>query len=163
MKVKQKMGSETFDLNEQPHENEGGGLNYVLLQKDCKNICRTKVYDLPIEVPIIWSVTAFVPIKAYQKSDFPKFLLLPYPEDSRQKSEWGKFMRFLSENKRAAIARCGSSTFHILAPEPDECSSFPHAVLLYECGQNGPGDCKHMAGTSGMGFSVMSLENNSFR
>jgi hypothetical protein len=28
----------------------GGGLNYVLLQKDCKNICRTKVYDLPIEV-----------------------------------------------------------------------------------------------------------------
>ncbi|KAL5652262.1 hypothetical protein ACJX0J_037720, partial [Zea mays] len=163
--VKQKMGSETFDLNEQPHENEGGGLNYVLLQKDCKNICRTKVYDLPIEVPIIWSVTAFVPIKAYQKSDFPKFLLLPYPEDSRQKSEWGKFMRFLSENKRAAIARCGSSTFHILAPEPDECSSFPHAVLLYECGQNGPGDCKHMAGTSGkrVNSNVMNASKRPFK
>ncbi|PWZ07216.1 MORC family CW-type zinc finger protein 3 [Zea mays] len=245
------MGSETFDLNEQPHENEGGGLNYVLLQKDCKNICRTKVYDLPIEVPIIWSVAAFVPIKAYQKSDFPKFLLLPYPEDSRQKSEWGKFMRFLSENKRyiptsgeppttttparhniclcdllplggfgnhpswmvlevylqksahgfpwsrslatlrmgfytmgylllsttkksgeegmtallAAIARCGSSTFHILAPEPDECSSFPHAVLLYECGQNGPGDCKHMAGTSGkrVNSNVMNASKRPFK
>ncbi|XP_066372244.1 uncharacterized protein [Miscanthus floridulus] len=143
------MGSETFDLNEQPHENQGGNLNYVLLQKDCKNICRTKVCDLPIEVPAIWPIISFVPTKAYQKSDLPKFLLLPDPEDGRQKSEWGKFMRFLSDNKRAAIARCGSSTFHILAPEPDECSNFPHAVLLYECGQNGPGDCKQMARTPG--------------
>lgn len=28
----------------------GGSLDYVFLQKDCKNICRAKVYDLPIEV-----------------------------------------------------------------------------------------------------------------
>jgi hypothetical protein len=63
---------------------------------------------------------------------------------------------------KAAIARCGSSTFHILAPEPDECSNFPHAVLLYECGQNGPGDCKQMARTSGEGSAVLPLERNSF-
>lgn len=28
----------------------GGGLNYVLLQKDSKNICRTKVCDIPVKV-----------------------------------------------------------------------------------------------------------------
>ncbi|GJN38846.1 hypothetical protein PR202_gb27924 [Eleusine coracana subsp. coracana] len=60
------MRSEAFDLNEQRNENQdayyckilpeectfmvGGTLNYVLLQKDSKNICRTKVCDLPIEV-----------------------------------------------------------------------------------------------------------------
>lgn len=63
---------------------------------------------------------------------------------------------------KAAISRFGSSTFHILAPEPDEGSNFSHAVLLYECGQNGLGDCKQMARTSGEGFAVLPLENNSF-
>ncbi|XP_039807350.1 MORC family CW-type zinc finger protein 3-like isoform X2 [Panicum virgatum] len=143
------MGSVTFDLNEQQHENRGGSLHYVLLQKDCKNICRTKVCDLPIEVPSIWSIISFMPIKAYQKRDLPTFSLLPDPEDGRQKTEWGKFTRFLSDNKKAAIARCGSSTFHILPPQSDECSNFSHAVLLYECGQNGPGDCNQIAVTSG--------------
>ncbi|PVH47527.1 hypothetical protein PAHAL_4G080600 [Panicum hallii] len=90
-----------------------------------------------------------MPTKAYQKSDLPKFSLLPDPQDGRQKTEWGKFMHFLSDYKKAAIARCGSSTFHILPPQSDECSNFSHAVLLYECGQNGPGDCNQMAGTSG--------------
>ncbi|CAN6216292.1 unnamed protein product [Urochloa humidicola] len=142
------MGCETLDLNEQPYD-RGDSLNYVLLQKDGKNICRTKVWDLPVDVPFIWSLIAFVPTKAYQKSVFPKFSLLPYPEDGKQKAEWGKFMHFLSDNKKAAVARCGSSTFHILAPQPDEYSNFSHAVLLYECGQNGPGDCKEMARTSG--------------
>ncbi|XP_062229277.1 uncharacterized protein LOC133927042 [Phragmites australis] len=142
------MVSEAFDLNEQPHDNRGGSLNYVLLQKDSKNICRTKVCDLPIEVPFIWSIISFVPTKAYQRRDFPKFSLLPDPEDGRQKYEWGKFMRHLSDNKKAGIVRCGSSTFHILAPQPDERPNFSHAVLMYECGQNGPGDFKWMAGLS---------------
>jgi len=53
---------------------------------------------------------------------------------------------------KAAIARCGSSTFHILPPQSDECSNFSHAVLLYECGQNDPGDCNQIAVTSGEGF-----------
>ena len=53
---------------------------------------------------------------------------------------------------KAAIARCGSSTFHILPPQSEECSNFSHAVLLYECGRSGPGDCNQMAGTSGEGF-----------
>lgn len=143
------MGSDTFDLNEKPHENQGGHLNYVLLQKDCRNICRTKVCDLPIEVPSIWSIVSFVSTKAYKENDFPKFSLFPDPENSHQKFEWGKFMRFLSDNKKAAIARCGSSTFHILASQPDEFSNFSYAVLLYRCGQNRPGDHKQMAGTSG--------------
>ena len=52
---------------------------------------------------------------------------------------------------KAAIARCGSSTFHILPPQSEECSNFSHAVLLYECGRSGPGDCNQMAGTSGEG------------
>ncbi|KAF8687781.1 hypothetical protein HU200_042717 [Digitaria exilis] len=144
------MGSVTFDLIEQqPHENRGGSFSCVLLQKDRKNICRTKICDLPIEVPFVWPLISFIPTKAYQKSVLPKFSLLPYPEDGRQKHEWGKFMRFLWDNKKAAIARCGSSTFHILASQPDECLNFSHAELLYESGQNGSGDCKQMEGTSG--------------
>ncbi|TVU08199.1 hypothetical protein EJB05_41591, partial [Eragrostis curvula] len=142
------MGSEAFDLNEQPNKNRGASWTYVLLQKDSKNICRTKVCDLPIEVPFIWPIVSFVPTKAYERRDFPKLSLLPYPEDRKQKAEWGKFMQFLSDNKKAAIVRCGSSTFHILAPQPDESPDFSHAVLMFECGQNGPEDCKQTPGLS---------------
>ncbi|KAK3130843.1 hypothetical protein QOZ80_6BG0498700 [Eleusine coracana subsp. coracana] len=42
-------------------------------------------------------------------------------------------MRFLWDNKKAAIVKCGSSTFHILAPQPDEHPNFSHAVLMFEC------------------------------
>jgi len=44
-----------------------------------------------------------MPTKAYQKRDLPKFSLLPDPEDGHQNSEWGKFMRFLSDNKKVNI------------------------------------------------------------
>jgi len=53
--------------------------------------------------PSIWSIISFMPIKAYQKRDLPTFSLLPDPEDGRQKTEWGKFMRFLSDNKKVNI------------------------------------------------------------
>ena len=64
----------------------------------------TVLYNITIILsfcrPTIWPIISFVPTKAYQKSDFPKFSLLPDPEDGRQKFERGKFMRFLSDNKR---------------------------------------------------------------
>jgi hypothetical protein len=44
-----------------------------------------------------------MPTKAYQKSDLPKFSLLPDPQDGRQKTEWGKFMHFLSDYKKVNI------------------------------------------------------------
>nr|CAB3470890.1 unnamed protein product [Digitaria exilis] len=104
----EKMGSVTFDLIEQqPHENRGGSFSCVLLQKDRKNICRTKICDLPIEVPFVWPLISFIPTKAYQKSVLPKFSLLPYPEDGRQKHEWGKFMRFLWDNKKTGAMKLG--------------------------------------------------------
>jgi len=53
--------------------------------------------------PFIWSIISFMPTKAYQKRDLPKFSLLPDPEDGHQNSEWGKFMRFLSDNKKVNI------------------------------------------------------------
>ncbi|KAL6873478.1 hypothetical protein ACP4OV_013560 [Aristida adscensionis] len=142
------MGTPAIDLNEAPHENQGGSLNYVLLQKDSKNICRTKVCDLPIKVPFVWSVIKFVPTTVYQQSDFPKYSLLPAPEDGKQDYEWGMFMRFLWDRKKAAIVRFGSSTFHILAPQSNERPNFSHAVVMYERGQNDPEDCKQMEGTS---------------
>nr|CAB3468446.1 unnamed protein product [Digitaria exilis] len=85
----------------------GGSFSCVLLQKDRKNICRTKICDLPIEVPFVWPLISFMPTKAYQKSVFPKFSLLPYPEDGRQKHEWGKFMRFLWDNKKTGAMKLG--------------------------------------------------------
>jgi hypothetical protein len=57
--------------------------------------------------PPSWSIISFKPSKAIQKSAFPKFLLLPDPQDGHQKAEWGKFMRFLSDNKKVNI-------FHIV-------------------------------------------------
>ncbi|KAL6603819.1 hypothetical protein ACP70R_044180 [Stipagrostis hirtigluma subsp. patula] len=143
------MGNSAFDLNEAPHENRGGSLNYVLLQKDSKDICRTKVCDLPTEVPSVWSIIKFVPAKTCQQSDFPKYSLFPAPEHAHQDSEWGKFMRFLWDRQKAAIVTFGSSTFHILAPQSDERPNFSHAVVIYERKQNdGLEACKEMVGTS---------------
>uniref|UniRef100_A0A0E0C932 CW-type domain-containing protein n=1 Tax=Oryza meridionalis TaxID=40149 RepID=A0A0E0C932_9ORYZ len=140
------MAGETLDLNEPPHENQGGGLNYVLLQKDSKNICRTKVCDIPVKVPSVWSIVRFVPTKVYQQCDFLKFSLLPEPEDDRQNIEWGKFMRFLWDNQRVAVVRFSSFALHIFPPQSDERPNFSHAVVMYE--QKDPGDCKPMAGVS---------------
>ncbi|RLM55709.1 hypothetical protein C2845_PM10G16370, partial [Panicum miliaceum] len=98
--------------------------------------------------PFVWSITKFEATKICQQSDFPKFSLLPAPEDGRQNSEWDRFMRYLQDSKKAGIVTFGSSTFHILAPQPDEHTTFSYAVLIYERGQNGPGDCKPMGGQS---------------
>ncbi|KQK17640.1 hypothetical protein BRADI_1g35820v3 [Brachypodium distachyon] len=145
--VKRKKSGEAIDLNEPPHKNQGIRLKHILLQKDSKNICRTKVCGDPIEVPSLWSIIEFVPTKVYELKIFPKFSLLPDPEDDRQKSEWPKFMRFLSHNKRAAVVIYGSLTFHIFAPQSDG-HDFSHAVILYETERKEPGICKRMAGIS---------------
>lgn len=50
--------------------------------------------------PLDWSISKFEPTKICQQSDFPKFSLLPAPEDSRQNFEWNRFMRFLRDNKK---------------------------------------------------------------
>uniref|UniRef100_A0A3B6TVM2 CW-type domain-containing protein n=1 Tax=Triticum aestivum TaxID=4565 RepID=A0A3B6TVM2_WHEAT len=42
----------------------GVRLSHVLLQKDCKNICRTKACDVSIELPSLWSISNFVSSKA---------------------------------------------------------------------------------------------------
>uniref|UniRef100_A0ACD5WTM1 Uncharacterized protein n=2 Tax=Avena sativa TaxID=4498 RepID=A0ACD5WTM1_AVESA len=112
----------------------------VLLQKDSKNICRTKVCDTAIELPSVWSISHFLSTKVYDLCNFRKFSLLPDPEDDHQNKEWGKFMHFLSHNQRAGIVRCESMTFHILAPQSRE-----HAVILYETEQKDPGSGKTMA------------------
>ncbi|KAL6603820.1 hypothetical protein ACP70R_044181 [Stipagrostis hirtigluma subsp. patula] len=144
------MGSGSFGFdNKTRHKNQGASSNYVLLQKDCKNICRARVCDLlPIEVPFEWPIVKFVPANACQKSACSRFSLLPAPEDSRQNLEWGKFMRFLWDHKRAGIVAFGSSTLHILASQPDENTKFARAELMYEHEQNVSGDCKQTAGTS---------------
>uniref|UniRef100_J3MFY0 CW-type domain-containing protein n=1 Tax=Oryza brachyantha TaxID=4533 RepID=J3MFY0_ORYBR len=140
------MTHETLDLNEQPNKNQGGSLNYILLQKDSKNICRTKVCDIPIKVPSIWSIIRFVPTKVYQQRDFLKFSLLPDPEDDRQNIEWGKFMRFLWDNQRVAVVSFSSFALHIFPPQSHELPNFSHAVVMYE--QKDPGDSKPMSGVS---------------
>ncbi|GJM97963.1 hypothetical protein PR202_ga14932 [Eleusine coracana subsp. coracana] len=134
-------------MNEPPRTNQGGSLSYVLLQKEFRDICHAKVYGLPIKVPFVGSLIEFVSVKAYRRIDFPKFSLLPAPEDSHQDLEWKRFISYLWLNRKAAIVTFGSSTFHILPSQPDEHTNFPHAVLMYEHEQNDPGRCKKL-GTS---------------
>uniref|UniRef100_A0ACD6AG44 Uncharacterized protein n=1 Tax=Avena sativa TaxID=4498 RepID=A0ACD6AG44_AVESA len=136
MEVKRKKQEEAIDLNEPPYKYEGVR---VLLQKDSKIICRTKVCETTIELPPVWSISHFVSTKVYKLCNFQKFSLLPDPEDDRQNKEWGKFMHFLSQNQRAGIVRSKSMTFHILAPQSRE-----HAVILYETEQKDPGIGKMM-------------------
>ncbi|KAF7103106.1 hypothetical protein CFC21_104135 [Triticum aestivum] len=139
---------EGIDLNEPPHRNRGVGLSHVLLQKDCKNICRTKACDVSIELPSLWSISNFVSSKVYELNNFLKFSLYPDPEDARQSSEWGKFIHFLWHNKRAGIVRHGSFTFHILPAQSEERPNYSHAVILYETERKDPVICKRRTGIS---------------
>ncbi|KAM3192653.1 hypothetical protein ACQJBY_069703 [Aegilops geniculata] len=139
---------EGIDLNEPPHRNRGVRLSHVLLQKDCKNICRTKACDVSIELPSLWSISNFVSSKVYELNNFLKFSLYPDPEDARQSSEWGKFMHFLWHNKRAGIVRHGSFTFHILPAQSEERPNYSHAVILYETERKDPVICKRRTGIS---------------
>ncbi|KAM0883527.1 hypothetical protein ACQ4PT_031577 [Festuca glaucescens] len=134
---------EAIDLNEPPHRNEGVR---VLLQKDSKNICRTKVRDTLIELPSAWSISHFESAKLYQPCNFLQFSLVPDPEDDRQNKEWRKFMHFLWHNQRAGIVRDDSMTFHILAPQSHEHPNYSHAVILYNTEQKDRGIRKTMAG-----------------
>ncbi|VAI78560.1 MORC family CW-type zinc finger protein 3-like isoform X2 [Triticum dicoccoides] len=126
----------------------GVRLSHVLLQKDCKNICRTKACDVSIELPSLWSISNFVSSKVYELNNFLKFSLYPDPEDARQSSEWGKFMHFLWHNKRAGIVRHGSFTFHILPAQSEERPNYSHAVILYETERKDPVICKRRTGIS---------------
>ncbi|KAI4971139.1 hypothetical protein ZWY2020_002053 [Hordeum vulgare] len=139
---------EGIDLNEPPHKNRGVRLSHVLLQKDCKNICRTKACDVSIELPSLWSISNFVSSKVYELNNFTNFSLYPDPEDARQSSEWGKFMHFLWHNQRAGIVRHGSFTFHILPAQSEERPNYSHAVILYETEQKDAVICKRRTGIS---------------
>ncbi|WVZ79374.1 hypothetical protein U9M48_026956 [Paspalum notatum var. saurae] len=145
---KKDMGGGSFDLNEEPYEDRGRRSDYVLLQKDSKNICCAEVYDLPFKVPLVWSIVKFMPNEAYQRSDFSKFSLRSAPEDDHQGREWERFMCYLRDSKKAATVTFGSTTFYILAPQHGEDTNFSRAVLLYERKQNGPGDYNQMGGQS---------------
>uniref|UniRef100_A0ACD5TZY2 Uncharacterized protein n=1 Tax=Avena sativa TaxID=4498 RepID=A0ACD5TZY2_AVESA len=80
-----------------------------------------------------------------QQNDICKFSLLPDPEDDHQTKEWGKFMCYLRERKKAGVVEFRSVTFHILAPESQ---SYP-AVVLYETVLKDSRVCKKMEGVSG--------------
>ncbi|XP_047044064.1 uncharacterized protein LOC124648322 [Lolium rigidum] len=125
----------------------GCGFTDVLLARDNKNICRTKVYDVPnrITIPFVWPIMKFMRMDQYQQNDFLKFSLHPDPENDYQAKEWGIFMRFLRENKKAGVVEFRSITFHILAPE----SHSYYAEVFYETVLKDPGVCRKMEGKSG--------------
>uniref|UniRef100_A0ACD5TDV9 Uncharacterized protein n=3 Tax=Avena sativa TaxID=4498 RepID=A0ACD5TDV9_AVESA len=135
------------NLNAPPRSEQGCDLSYVLLKRDSKIICRTKVYDVPnrIKVPSVWPIIKFVPMEECQQNDICKFSLLPDPEDDHQTKKWGKFMCYLRERKKAGVVEFRSVTFHILAPESQ---SYP-AVVLYETILKDSRVCKKMEGVSG--------------
>ncbi|KAM7523934.1 hypothetical protein LguiA_013836 [Lonicera macranthoides] len=116
-----------FDLNKPLDK---GASCCVLLMKDQKSICQTKCHKPTFRMPPILEIE-----KGFgHKSDnilqgLPRCLLHPDPVDSRQKQEWIKFLSFLQEHKRVAIAVTGSCDYYILPP--NEASKFGHAFVLY--------------------------------
>ncbi|XP_044981216.1 ATPase MORC2A-like isoform X4 [Hordeum vulgare subsp. vulgare] len=133
----------------------GSGLNYVLLKKRSRNICRAKVHDVPsgIKIPSVWSITTFVPVEKYQQNDFLKFSLVPDPEDDNQTNEWGRFMCYLRKSGKACAVKLGSVTFHILYP-----GYSVSAMVLYETKLKDHGVCKNVTGNGMYGRSNTSEE-----
>jgi hypothetical protein len=58
-----------------------------------------------------------------------------------------------------AIVKCGSSTFYILAPQPNERPNFSHAILMFKSGQNSAREFKPTATLSSEG-SFLLLDYN---
>ncbi|KAM0863097.1 hypothetical protein ACQ4PT_044814 [Festuca glaucescens] len=92
-------------------------------------------------------------MEQYQQNDFLKFSLHPDPEDDYQAKEWGKFMYYLRENKKAGVVEFRSITFYILAPGSHSYS----AEVFYETVLKDPGVCRKMAGKSGFLYNASAM------
>lgn len=121
------MGSNLFDLNAPPEE-EGG--YYVMLQKDNKNICRTKGFNLPSKGHSLWTILEYKPSMQYRELNWPTCKLYPEHENAHQKREWGFFLHYLWKKEKVAVVKFECCNFYILAP--DEFPEFTHAIVVYE-------------------------------
>ncbi|KAJ6799935.1 MORC family CW-type zinc finger protein 2B-like isoform X1 [Iris pallida] len=121
------MEAQNLDLNERPTE---GIVQYVMLLKDKKTICRTKCQNLPFKAPDHWTISEFKPRSMYLELDLPQCQLYPCGETDHQQIEWSNFIYFLWKNKKVAVAELGSFNFYLLAP--DEGPEFTHVIVLYK-------------------------------
>lgn len=101
---------------------------YFLLTKDRKSICRVECSNSSVAIPQNLEITNY--IKEEQvPSGLHCTVIHPAYEDKRQKFEWGQFLRFLKEYKKAAFAKTENGEIYILPPSQDE--EYSHAVVQY--------------------------------
>ncbi|CAL9064053.1 unnamed protein product [Musa banksii] len=118
-----------LNLNELPGNDEGP-IQYVMLTKDNKPICRTKSSNLPFDTPNLWPITKFRPSKPFRQSEMPRCRLYPEPEDSHQSREWKTFLQFLWKNEKVAVVNSECCDFYLLPS--DDWPESTHAVVPYQ-------------------------------
>ncbi|XP_024978756.1 MORC family CW-type zinc finger protein 2B-like isoform X2 [Cynara cardunculus var. scolymus] len=78
--------------------------------------------------PETWDITKFIK-KDYLPSRLRCFHIRPVYVDRRQKEEWRKFLQFLKQYEKVALAETENFQFYILPPCSD--GEFSHAVVMY--------------------------------
>ncbi|KAI3668913.1 hypothetical protein L6452_40130 [Arctium lappa] len=112
----------------QPKKRVDDSQCFVTLMKDDKIICKVKCTKPSIAIPETWDIAKFIK-KYFLPSGLRCFHIHPAYKDRRQKEEWRKFLCFLKQWEKAALAETDNCQFYILPPRPD--GEFSHAVVMY--------------------------------
>ncbi|GJT29452.1 hypothetical protein Tco_0909727 [Tanacetum coccineum] len=120
--------------SEHTHEDEGRKVGWFGHVKRRPQIAPALSVDYlrrrgrPKLSPQILEITKF--IKEEQvPSGLHCTVIHPAYEDKRQKLEWGNFLRFLKEHKRAAFVKTENGEMYIIPPSQEE--EYSHAMVQY--------------------------------
>ncbi|XP_071710948.1 uncharacterized protein [Rutidosis leptorrhynchoides] len=115
-------------IRSQSHVKSDDSKSHVLLTKDTKSICRVKCDEKSISKPLVWDIEQFLK-KEHVPTGLTCTKIYPDYQDTHQKKEWNKFMRFLDENKKAALANTKTGQMYILPASLDK--DYSHAMVQY--------------------------------
>ncbi|KAJ9557553.1 hypothetical protein OSB04_012167 [Centaurea solstitialis] len=101
---------------------------FVTLMMDYKDICKVKCSNPPIGIPETLDIVNFIK-KDFLPSGLRCIHIHPAYDDRRQKEEWPKFLRYLKQRGKAAVAKTDNRQLYILPPHANE--DFSHAVVMY--------------------------------
>ncbi|GMH14936.1 hypothetical protein Nepgr_016777 [Nepenthes gracilis] len=112
--------------------------HFVMLTKDTKPICRT-LCNLPIQLSSNWNITQLIASSSVESlSELSHFLIYPAFESSHQKKEWGRFLNFLYNYSKVAVAKFPQYEIYILPPDGsfgfsrvEKGLEFTHAKVAY--------------------------------
>ncbi|KAL8140084.1 hypothetical protein V2J09_006105 [Rumex salicifolius] len=121
----------------------------VMLKKDQKDICRVRC-SLQIEVASSWNITNIVLESTLENlAECSHFRVYPASINDHQNVEWGKFLRYLRDYKKVAIARSEPYCFYILPPDSGAILDSAKVAYMVEEVVDTCGDQKHTLSASG--------------